>query len=190
LIKYGEVESVSVDGDEDYSPDRWYPNEVEVIITYHNFPKEDGVANSNSEKTEEKNPENIDSEDKTESEPENSDDNNSEMNKTEKENIYEKGYRVRFNDYDICYLIDEDEKIISIFDTTEEFTDVYTTNYVGDLNNGIDFEWYGLKLRAHYKYVDQDATIIINDESGNENKALNLGVDIIEGYIKMRPSDN
>ena len=37
LIKDGEVESVSVDGDEDYSSDTWYPNNVEVIVTYHTF---------------------------------------------------------------------------------------------------------------------------------------------------------
>ena len=38
MTKDGEVESVSVDGNADYSPDRWYPNDVEVIITYHTFP--------------------------------------------------------------------------------------------------------------------------------------------------------
>ena len=38
ITKDGEVKSVSVDGDEDYSPDDWYPNDVEVIITYHTFP--------------------------------------------------------------------------------------------------------------------------------------------------------
>lgn len=41
LTKDGEVESVSVDGNEDYSPDDWYPNDVEVIITYHTFPEKD-----------------------------------------------------------------------------------------------------------------------------------------------------
>lgn len=40
MTKDGEVESVSVDGDKDYSPDVWYPSDVEVIITYHTFPKD------------------------------------------------------------------------------------------------------------------------------------------------------
>ena len=40
LTKDGEVESVSVDGDVKYSADRWYKNDVEVVITYHTFPKE------------------------------------------------------------------------------------------------------------------------------------------------------
>ncbi len=35
--KDGEVESVSVDGNVDYEPDKWYPENVEVIITYHTF---------------------------------------------------------------------------------------------------------------------------------------------------------
>lgn len=43
LTKDGEVESVSVDGDTGYSADKWYPADVEVIITYHAFPnKESG----------------------------------------------------------------------------------------------------------------------------------------------------
>lgn len=41
LTKDGEVESVSVDGDEGYSADVWYPNDVEVVITYHTFAEED-----------------------------------------------------------------------------------------------------------------------------------------------------
>ena len=41
VTKDGEVESVSVGGDKDYSPDVWCHNDVEVVITYHTFPKED-----------------------------------------------------------------------------------------------------------------------------------------------------
>lgn len=39
ITKDGEVESVSVDGDVDYTPNEWYPNDVKVIITYHTFPE-------------------------------------------------------------------------------------------------------------------------------------------------------
>lgn len=54
LTKDGEVESVSVDGYTGYSADKWYPADVEVIITYHTFPnKESGNdASDNSEITE------------------------------------------------------------------------------------------------------------------------------------------
>ena len=52
LTKDGEVESVSVDGDAGYSADRWYPADVEVIITYHTFPhKENEEPNSEQETT-------------------------------------------------------------------------------------------------------------------------------------------
>lgn len=50
LTKDGEVKSVSVNGDEDYAPDRWYPNDVEVIISYHTFP-EDESDDSKTEDT-------------------------------------------------------------------------------------------------------------------------------------------
>lgn len=48
LTKDGEVESVSVDGDEKYSADKWYSNDVEVIITYHTFPKDKEKTESTS----------------------------------------------------------------------------------------------------------------------------------------------
>lgn len=61
LTKDGEVESVSVDGDAGYSADRWYPADVEVIITYHTFPdKESGddstIISSESSATSSKTP--------------------------------------------------------------------------------------------------------------------------------------
>ncbi|OQX93620.1 MAG: hypothetical protein B6I17_02070 [Tenericutes bacterium 4572_104] len=83
---------------------------------------------------------------------------------------------------DLCYLIDEDEKTISTFTTMDYY--VHTATYSGDFNNGIVWDWDGLEMKAHYNYVDQDATLIIHDANGIENKALNLGVDIIEGYLK------
>ncbi len=56
LTKDGEVESVSVDGNKDYKADTWYPNDVEVVISYHTFPvKEENdsgtTAETNSETT-------------------------------------------------------------------------------------------------------------------------------------------
>jgi len=48
LTEDGEVEKVSVGGDEDYSPDKWVPADVEVIIYYHTFPA-DEEATSNED---------------------------------------------------------------------------------------------------------------------------------------------
>jgi hypothetical protein len=46
LTKDGEVENVSVDGDVEYSPDVWYPNDVLVVVKYHTFPnKDENVVN-------------------------------------------------------------------------------------------------------------------------------------------------
>jgi uncharacterized lipoprotein YehR (DUF1307 family) len=51
ITKDGEVESVSVDGNTDYSADDWYPNNVEVVITYHTFPaKSDSTKQEDSQK--------------------------------------------------------------------------------------------------------------------------------------------
>lgn len=48
LTKEGEVESVSVDGDTGYSADKWYPADVEVVITYHTFPEKDSSETDSS----------------------------------------------------------------------------------------------------------------------------------------------
>ena len=46
LTKEGEVESVSVGGDEEYSPNKWVPADTEVIIRYHSFPEDDTGSDS------------------------------------------------------------------------------------------------------------------------------------------------
>ncbi|MCV9885132.1 DUF4839 domain-containing protein [Metabacillus halosaccharovorans] len=56
LTKDGQVESVSVDGDKDYSSDVWYSNDVEVVITYHTFSKEE---KSDTESSDEKSSETV-----------------------------------------------------------------------------------------------------------------------------------
>jgi len=48
--KDAEVESVFVDGNKDYAPDVWYPNDIEVIITYHTFPAKDENGNETDNK--------------------------------------------------------------------------------------------------------------------------------------------
>jgi hypothetical protein len=46
LTDDGEVESVSVDGDEDYLAGRWYPNDAAVLVKYHTFPINEDDASS------------------------------------------------------------------------------------------------------------------------------------------------
>lgn len=51
MTKEGEVEKVSVGGDESYDPDKWVSNDTEVMVTYHAFP-EDKSELENSDNSE------------------------------------------------------------------------------------------------------------------------------------------
>lgn len=62
LVKDGEVESVSVNGSEDYSADKWYPNDVEVVVTYHTFPDEETSAEQSTDESSEQNNQKTDDE--------------------------------------------------------------------------------------------------------------------------------
>lgn len=48
LTKDGEVEKVSIGGDEIFSTDDWYENEVEVVISYHTFPVDETEEETDS----------------------------------------------------------------------------------------------------------------------------------------------
>lgn len=48
LTKEGEVEKVTIDGNEDYSPDKWVPADVEVIVYYHTFPQEGEIVDTDN----------------------------------------------------------------------------------------------------------------------------------------------
>lgn len=59
LTKDGEVESVSINGDTDYSTSDWFAQDVSVVVAYHTFPSKDDKADNttsddNLEKSEEK----------------------------------------------------------------------------------------------------------------------------------------
>lgn len=109
-------------------------------------------------------------------------------NENQLESIYEKGYKVNFQEYDQCYLFDEDAKTIVYFTTVDYYTSTY--KYTGDFNNGIIWNADGLKMKAHYHYVDNDSTLIITDANGITNKAINFGVSTIEGYLKKYGHSN
>lgn len=66
LTKDEEVESVSVDGDENYSADEWYPNDVTVLINYHTFSKNEPKENNKTSTPESSNPPNTTSAPKAE----------------------------------------------------------------------------------------------------------------------------
>lgn len=54
LTEEGEVEDVAINGDTDYSPDKWVPADSEVLIRYHVFPSDDepeGAVDPSTEAT-------------------------------------------------------------------------------------------------------------------------------------------
>lgn len=51
LTKDGAVENVTVDGNEEFSSDTYFPKDVKIIVSYHTFPKE--TANDEVEEKEE-----------------------------------------------------------------------------------------------------------------------------------------
>lgn len=57
ITKDGEVESVSIGGDTEYSPDVWYPSNVDVVISYHTFSANNQGEDSTSVDTETNAPE-------------------------------------------------------------------------------------------------------------------------------------
>ena len=44
INKDGEVKTVTINGNEDYSSDAWYPKNAKVVIKYHTFAHDDGNA--------------------------------------------------------------------------------------------------------------------------------------------------
>lgn len=87
LTKDGEIEKVSINGDEDFSSYHWYPANSEVIVEYHTFPpkedsnKKDDTPTTKEEKTTE--------DDATSEEVENIENTTTEEGITEEEKVEE-----------------------------------------------------------------------------------------------------
>lgn len=52
LTEDGEIESVSISGDENYNSGNWYPKDTEVLITYHTFPIKEETESIESQRLE------------------------------------------------------------------------------------------------------------------------------------------
>ncbi len=52
LAEEGEVKTVTVDGDPEYAAGEWYPNDVEVVITYHAFPSHEDATEAEADEEE------------------------------------------------------------------------------------------------------------------------------------------
>lgn len=96
---------------------------------------------------------------------------------------YTTAYVVKFKDYDIIYLINENTNTIAY--TTSDDHSISTSTYTGNFNDGIDFNMDGLAMHAHYKYVDAPSALIVSDASGNENKAYKNDPNTIIKYYRL-----
>ena len=50
LTKDGDVDTVSINGDTEYSSSQWYPQDASVVVAYHTFAKKDGKATNTDAK--------------------------------------------------------------------------------------------------------------------------------------------
>lgn len=171
------VEEITIGGTTDFENGDIFTIEDEVIISYHAFPEEDDKEEGNVDSEEAKSEITSDDEELTESEDE---------VEHEEESIYEKAYKVSFSEYEIYYLIDEDEQTVTRFaayvdDEMTEGIKVYS--YEGNFNDGIEFGTEEVVQRAHYKYTDIDTTLIVWSGSIS-NEASRTDADSADEYMK------
>lgn len=171
LTKEYSVENIVIGDKDEFENGDVFNIEDKVVISYHVF-KEDTI-----EEEEESTEENV--VEKAEESVEES------VEEVDEKSIYEQAYKIRFTDYEIYYLIDEDEQTVTRFaayadSEYAEGLSVYT--YAGDFNDGIEFGSSEEQQRAHYKYTDIDTTLIV--WSGDiSNEASRTDADGAEEYM-------
>jgi len=146
MTKDGEVEAVSVDGNKDYSPDVWYPNEVEVVIAYHTFPT-DKAATVKDEKTAKS------SEESNSTVLKYYNDTKDSVGNTEQEKIYARrmaAYKVAQSQPDVVLTVDNNTELAALLQlkdpgdsSIEEFALNYyswTIEFDGNIANVMNYE--------------------------------------------------
>lgn len=174
LTEENSVEEIAIGGITDFESGDIFDIEDKIIISYHAFPEEDVDENTNSGSTESE----------TTSEEEQLYESEEEV-ETEDESIYEQAYKVEFSEYEVYYLIDEDEQTVTRFaayidDEMTEGITVYA--YDGNFNDGIEFGTEDAMQRAHYKYTDIDTTLIVWSGSVS-NEASRTDVNRADEYM-------
>ena len=168
LVKDGEVESVSIDGDVNYSPGKWVSANAKVVISYHTFPQND------SEDTEQ---ETISENDNPPEQNTNSDEVHSVYYSTNDSKTVKEGntgvyaYKKEAYTYDIYYIIDFDEGYAYYFTYGNGDKSCDREKMVsGSLNDALilavhdgDDVWYE---RLYFKWVNQPDHLIVQDGYG------------------------
>lgn len=197
LTKDGEVEAVSVDGDTEYSPDVWYPADVEVIISYHTFMQDDPSDDENGEVTDSPDAEEPDSsetdepiESETSKEPSSLTYSTNTLEEAKNGNSGVFSYKCKGTNYDIYWIVDFDEDCAYYFTYGNGNSSCDRVQIdSGDLNeyivvtyhDGEDSWQYGL----HFKRKNQPDRLIQQDTDGETIEFVATGLD---DALKIRDS--
>lgn len=165
ITEEGETEKVSIDGKSDFNRGDIFSKDAKIVITYHMNEEDDPNKVQEEEKEDEKN--------ETDSYSVNYSTNDSSTVKNGNAGVY--SYVMKGNSYDSYYIIDFDEGYVYWF-TDGNGSDSCDKVKIesGDLNDKViityhdgDDVWsYGL----HFKYKEQPATLIMQDNDGFEYK--------------------
>lgn len=85
-------------------------------------------------------------------------------------------------EYEIYYFFNTTEKTASIISTNDNGY-VYTCNYTGDFNNGIQFDWEGLPLSGHFNYWDQPSAFILYENGTEIAKLRSYSIPVLVDYL-------
>lgn len=165
ITEEGETEKVSIDGNSDFNRGDIFSKDAKIVITYHMNEEDDPNKVQEEEKEDEKN--------EADSYSVNYSTNDSSTVKNGNAGVY--SYVMKGNSYDSYYIIDFDEGYVYWF-TDGNGSDSCDKVKIesGDLNDKViityhdgDDVWsYGL----HFKYKEQPATLIMQDNDGFEYK--------------------
>lgn len=164
ITEKGETEKVSIDGNSDFNRGDIFSKDAKIVITYHMNEEDDPDKVKEDEKEDEKN--------EVDSYSVNYSTNDSSTVKNGNAGVY--SYVMKGNSYDSYYIIDFDEGYVYWFmDGNGDDCDKVKIES-GDLNDKViityhdgDDVWsYGL----HFKYKEQPATLIMQDNDGFEYK--------------------
>lgn len=185
LTKDGDIEKISINGISDFSKGDKFSRKAKISIRYHTFESKSEEASSTIEENDSEESEEWTSESSESSSLESSSTSDSTSSSTtnpSKKSQYDVAYEVKFKDYVIYYLFNEQAMTVTIFNTDDSMG-IATYPYTGNFNDGIDFDQDGLLNHAHYHYENMDSTLIIADASGNENSATKTIVSIAENAM-------
>lgn len=167
LTEDGEIESITIDGEETFDDYTSFNFDTEVVIKYHTFPKSDDSEDSNSEDTTEE-----DLEDTKEPEkPRKQFYSTNDYETAKKGNTGVFSYKKKNTGYDVYWIIDLDEGYAYNFSEGNDnpVCDKYKISS-GHLNDkitlNINDDGYKVTWYLHFKYKNAPETLVLNEHLG------------------------